>query len=68
MQTVLMLAESTECDRRKISFRHRVLDVQWLLSPLAILSGMLTVVQSACNGMLEKIGRSPSQSLASAPE
>jgi transporter family-2 protein len=29
--------------------------VQWLLSPVAILSGMLMVVQSACNGMLEKI-------------
>jgi bacterial/archaeal transporter family-2 protein len=29
--------------------------VQWLVSPVAILSGMLMVVQSACNGMLEKI-------------
>jgi transporter family-2 protein len=29
--------------------------LQWLLSPVAILSGMLMVVQSACNGMLEKI-------------
>jgi transporter family-2 protein len=29
--------------------------VQWLLSPMAILAGMLMVVQSACNGMLEKI-------------
>jgi transporter family-2 protein len=28
--------------------------VQWLLSPMAILSGMLMVVQSACNGALEK--------------
>src|SRR5438105_3228783 len=29
--------------------------MQWLVSPVAILSGMLMVVQSACNGMLEKI-------------
>lgn len=29
--------------------------MQWLLSPLAILSGMLMVVQSACNGTLEKV-------------
>jgi bacterial/archaeal transporter family-2 protein len=28
--------------------------MQWL-SPVAILSGMLMVVQSACNGMLEKV-------------
>src|SRR5438477_5056460 len=27
----------------------------WLLSPVAIVCGMLMVVQSACNGMLEKI-------------
>ena len=29
--------------------------MQWLLSPIAIFAGMLMVVQSACNGMLEKI-------------
>jgi uncharacterized membrane protein YdcZ (DUF606 family) len=29
--------------------------MQWLLLPVAILSGMLMVVQSACNGMLEQI-------------
>ena len=29
--------------------------MHWLLSPLAIVCGMLMVVQSACNGMLEKI-------------
>jgi transporter family-2 protein len=29
-------------------------NMQWL-SPVAILSGMLMVVQSACNGMLEKV-------------
>ncbi|MBV9685620.1 MAG: DMT family transporter [Alphaproteobacteria bacterium] len=29
--------------------------MQWLLSPVAILAGMLMVVQSACNGMLEKV-------------
>jgi len=29
--------------------------VQWLLSPIAIFAGMLMVVQSACNGMLEKM-------------
>jgi transporter family-2 protein len=29
--------------------------VRWLLSPIAIFAGMLMVVQSACNGMLEKI-------------
>lgn len=29
--------------------------MQWLVSPVAILSGMLMVVQSACNGMLEKV-------------
>jgi bacterial/archaeal transporter family-2 protein len=29
--------------------------MQWLIAPVAILSGMLMVVQSACNGMLEKI-------------
>jgi transporter family-2 protein len=33
---------------------QEVLIVQWLLSPIAILSGMLMVVQSACNGALEK--------------
>jgi transporter family-2 protein len=27
----------------------------WLLSPVAIVCGMLMVVQSACNGMLERI-------------
>jgi len=29
--------------------------VQWLLFPVAILAGMLMVVQSGCNGMLERI-------------
>ena len=29
--------------------------MQWIVSPVAILSGMLMVVQSACNGMLEKV-------------
>jgi transporter family-2 protein len=29
--------------------------VQWLLSPIAIFAGTLMVVQSACNGMLEKM-------------
>jgi bacterial/archaeal transporter family-2 protein len=33
--------------------------MQWLLAPVAILSGMLMVVQSACNGMLEKIIERP---------
>jgi hypothetical protein len=38
---------------------REVFDVQWLLAPVAILSGMLMVVQSACNGMLEKIIERP---------
>ena len=29
--------------------------MQWLLFPVAILAGMLMVVQSGCNGMLERI-------------
>ena len=29
--------------------------MQWLLSPIAVFAGMLMVVQSACNGMLEKM-------------
>lgn len=29
--------------------------VQWLLFPVAVLAGTLMVVQSGCNGMLEKI-------------
>jgi bacterial/archaeal transporter family-2 protein len=28
--------------------------VRWLLTPVAVMAGMLMVVQAACNGMLEK--------------
>jgi bacterial/archaeal transporter family-2 protein len=33
--------------------------MQWLLSPVAVLAGVLMVVQSACNGMLETIADRP---------
>jgi hypothetical protein len=36
-------------------FRFGERIVQWLLFPVAILAATLTVVQSGCNGMLEKI-------------
>jgi transporter family-2 protein len=29
--------------------------VQWMFSPIAIFPGMLSVLQSVCNGMLEKV-------------
>ena len=29
--------------------------MQWLLFPVAVLAGTLMVVQSGCNGMLERI-------------
>jgi hypothetical protein len=32
-----------------------MVSMQWLLSPIAVFAGMLMVVQSACNGMLEKM-------------
>ena len=35
--------------------RFEVGAVQWFLFPVAILAGTLMVVQSGCNGMLEKI-------------
>ena len=33
--------------------------MQWLLSPVAVFAGMLMVVQSACNGMLETVTDRP---------
>jgi transporter family-2 protein len=29
--------------------------MRWLLTPVAVMAGMLMVVQAACNGMLEKV-------------
>jgi bacterial/archaeal transporter family-2 protein len=36
-----------------------MVSMQWLLSPIAVFAGMLMVVQSACNGMLEKMINRP---------
>ena len=36
-------------------FRREVRIVQWLLFPVAVLASTLMVMQSGCNGMLEKI-------------
>ena len=40
-------------------FRFEVSVVQWFLFPIAVLAGTLMVVQSGCNGMLERILERP---------
>ena len=45
----------TRVDGCRHFFRFEVGIVQWLLFPVAVIAGTLMVVQSGCNGMLEKI-------------
>jgi bacterial/archaeal transporter family-2 protein len=48
-------AEHHVCGRLRSVLWFEVGVVQWLLFPVAVLAGTLMVVQSGCNGMLERI-------------